>query len=174
LCTPEVLERIHTVIRDTATPSWLGSVPSNFGEASAGTIKADEWRSMAGVYLPLALVSLWGEGSLHPSQKNSSKLRAILDHTMMLFSATRLACLRTVTPARLSAYRECIQQYVRNLSRLHPGIGYRPIHHMAQHLDDFLILFGPVQSWWCFPFERLIGILQRIPNNHKIGEHFQL
>lgn len=58
IATPEVLERIRQVIRDADTPSWLSSVPKNFGDAAAGTLKADEWRVFATVYLPLALVSL--------------------------------------------------------------------------------------------------------------------
>jgi hypothetical protein len=41
--TAEVLKRIRNVIQNTSIPTWLGSVPSNFGEASAGTLKADEW-----------------------------------------------------------------------------------------------------------------------------------
>ncbi|KAG2742833.1 hypothetical protein P692DRAFT_201870580 [Suillus brevipes Sb2] len=57
--TAEVLGRIRDVIRDASVPTWLGSVPSDFGDASAGTLKADEWRSLITVYLPIALVSLW-------------------------------------------------------------------------------------------------------------------
>ncbi|KAG1786107.1 uncharacterized protein HD556DRAFT_1310092 [Suillus plorans] len=49
----DVLGHIHDVIQDTSVPSWLGSVPSNFGEVSAGTIKADEWQLLVMVYLPL-------------------------------------------------------------------------------------------------------------------------
>ena len=41
---------------------------------------------------------------------------------------------------------------------------------MACHIYDYLKLFGPVQSWWCFPFECLIGHLQRLPLNDKFGE----
>lgn len=41
---------------------------------------------------------------------------------------------------------------------------------MAFHIKDYLVLFGPVHAWWTFPFERLIGMLQRMPNNGKIGE----
>ncbi|KIN97524.1 hypothetical protein M404DRAFT_77694, partial [Pisolithus tinctorius Marx 270] len=55
----DVLNQVRKVIRDVVTPSWLGSVPSNFGDVSAGTIKADEWRSLITVYLPLALINLW-------------------------------------------------------------------------------------------------------------------
>ena len=41
---------------------------------------------------------------------------------------------------------------------------------MALHLDEFLLLFGPIHSWWTFPFERMIGALQRMPHNFILGE----
>jgi hypothetical protein len=169
--TPEALQRIREVIRNTATPSWLESAPHNFGDAAVGTLKADEWRSMATVYLPMALVSLWGEGSPSERGVDLAERRRVLDHTMALFSAVRLACLRTMTKARIDAYHECITTYIRDLPVLHPHAHPRPIYHMAQHIRRFLILFGPVRSWWCFPFERLVGLLQRIPKNHKFGTH---
>jgi hypothetical protein len=166
--TPKVLEHIRETIKTTVTPSWLHSVPSNFGDAKAGTLSADQWRSLALVYLPLALVKSWGEGSSPP--EDATYLRDVLDHTMALFSAVRLACLRTTTEQRLEAYRVYITQYVQNFPSLYHHAMLRPNHHMAQHIYHFLQLFGPVQSWWCFPFERLVGILQRTPHNHKFGE----
>ena len=30
--------------------------------------------------------------------------------------------------------------------------------------------YGPVHAWWTFPFERLIGLLQRIPTNFQNGK----
>jgi hypothetical protein len=68
------MARIREVIRDTDTPSWLPSVPYNFGDASAGNLKADEWRTMSTVYLPISLVSLWGEGTVHCSPSVGSSL----------------------------------------------------------------------------------------------------
>jgi hypothetical protein len=138
--------------------------------ATAGTLKADEWRTFATVYLPLALVSVWGEGTTHASPDYANELRRVLDHTMTLFAAVRLACLRTMTLNRRNAYQGLITQYVRDLREVHPKEQPRPNHHMAQHIPYFLTLFGPVRSWWCFPFERLIGLLQQIPSNHKLGK----
>jgi hypothetical protein len=168
--TPEVMHRIRDVIRDTDTPSWLGSVPSKFGDAAAGPLKADEWRTMFTVYLPIALVSLWGKGTSHASSETSSRLQERLDHTMSLVSAVYIACLRTMTRARINAYRCYIARWIRDIERLYPDMDYRTNNHMALHIYDFLILFGPVRSWWTFPFERLIGQLQRLPHNHKFGE----
>lgn len=169
IVTPDVIQRIRDVIRDTASPSWLNSVPRNFGDAAAGTLKADEWRTMWTVYLPMALVSLWGEGISHQSADTPQKLRDVLDHSMALASAITLACMRTTTQARATAYRAHVVAWVRNLERLYPNINHRTNNHMAIHIYDFLLLFGPVRSWWCFPFERLIGQLQRLHTNHKFG-----
>ncbi|PPQ86354.1 hypothetical protein CVT25_002166 [Psilocybe cyanescens] len=49
LVTADVMDCICAVVKDTSTLSWLPSVPYNFGDASAGTLKADEWRTMATV-----------------------------------------------------------------------------------------------------------------------------
>ena len=61
--TLEVMQRIRDVVCDTVTPSLISSGPYNFGDASAGTLKADEWHTMSTIYIPLALVSMWGVGT---------------------------------------------------------------------------------------------------------------
>jgi hypothetical protein len=163
---------VRDAIINTETPSWINSVPKNFGEASHGVLKADEWRTLSTIYLPLALVTLWGEGTEHKSSADASNFRRILDHTMALVSAIRLACLRIMTRARAESYRQLMAMYVRELVDIYPHATHRPNHHVSFHIYDFLLLFGPVHSWWCFPFERLIGILQRTPNNHQFGMSF--
>jgi hypothetical protein len=149
--TPQVMAQIREVIRDTNTPSWLPSVPYNFGDASAGNLKADEWRTMSTVYLPISLVSLWGEGTVHRSPSVASSLRNVLDHTMAFIS---LACARTMTNARMLDYQKYITQWVGQLPVIHPNSKKRTNFHMAIHVYDFLRLFGPVRSWWSLPFER--------------------
>ena len=98
-----------------------------------------------------------------------SNLKLILDHTMDLVSAVHLACAQTMSSERAKEYRLFIASYVGNLKRIYPTFNLRPNHHASFHIYDYLVLFGPIHSWWSFPFERLIGILQRLPNNHKSG-----
>lgn len=166
------MNRIADVIRDADTPAWLPSVPHNFGHAAAGSLKADEWRTMATVYLPLVLISEWGEGSTHVPPSLSSSYRRALDHTMDLVCAITLACRRTMMKSRMDSYLGYILSWVGNLQLIHPEIKFRVNGHMAIHIYQFLKLFGPVRSWWCFPFERLIGHLQRLPSNNKFGNLF--
>lgn len=170
-CTPSLLELIRSVIREAEMPSWFNSVPYNFGDARAGTLKADEWRSFATVYLPIALVKAWGLGSTHQSDFLAKSLQGALDHTMQLVCAVQLACYRTTSSERASAYRECIVAFLRDLPTQYPGRKARYVDnsHASVHIYDFLLLFGPVHSWWTFPFERLIGLLQSLPSNHKLS-----
>ncbi|KAG2737921.1 hypothetical protein P692DRAFT_201732258 [Suillus brevipes Sb2] len=89
---------------------------------------------------------------------------------MSLVSAVHIACLRFMTVARAQAYRGYIVAWIRDLQVLHPHAPHRTNGHMALHVWDYLQLFGPVRSWWCFPYERLIGQLQRLPINHIFGK----
>lgn len=164
------MERIKQVIACIDTPSWLSRVPRNFGDAAAGTLKADEWRTLSTVHLPLALVSIWGEGSNHPDAATATTMRDILDHTMHLVCATSLVCKRVMTMDRARRFRDHYAAWQRDLPVLHPGIVPRTNHHVGFHIYEFITLFGSVYSWWCFPFERLIGLLQRIPQNHRFGD----
>ena len=166
------MNRIREIISDMDTPAWLPSVPSNYGLAAAGTLKADEWRTMATVYFPIALISMWGEGLVHRSEEIAKSAREVLDHTMLLVGAISLACMRTTTTARIQDYQDLILQWLSQLKIVHTeaNITYKSNGHMAVHISDFLRLFGPVRSWWCFPFERLIGQMQRFNHNHKFGK----
>ncbi|KIK35811.1 hypothetical protein CY34DRAFT_65722, partial [Suillus luteus UH-Slu-Lm8-n1] len=83
---------VRDVIQQIIFPSWFTQVSSDFGSASARTMKADEWHSLITVYIPIALVSLWGAGTSHTSDEVSTHLRAVLDHTMELICPVYLAC----------------------------------------------------------------------------------
>ncbi|KIK78949.1 hypothetical protein PAXRUDRAFT_162629 [Paxillus rubicundulus Ve08.2h10] len=62
----------------------------------------------------------------------------------------------------MKAYLECVKT-------IFPEISWQPNHHASLHLDEFLHMYGPMHGWWMFPFERVIGSLQKTNTNHKIG-----
>ena len=103
---------IQDVINDTVVPSWINSVPYNYGKAAASILKADEWQNMTTIYFPLALISMWGEGSIHQTALDAIKLCEILDHTMLLVLAISLVCMHTMTETRSKAYLDCMIQYI--------------------------------------------------------------
>ena len=80
----------------------------------------------------------------------------------------------TISPAGADSYLQHMQAYLAGLKQLFPGYKFYPNHHMALHLHEYLLLFGPVHAWWTFPFERMIGMLQRMQTNSKIDTHIRL
>ena len=69
------------------------------------------------IYLPLALVSLWGDGMSHEFPDDASRHHLVLDHTMALVSAITLACKQTMTQVRASAYRDYMATWLGNLTK---------------------------------------------------------
>jgi hypothetical protein len=145
------------------TPSWLTSIPCNLGEPSHGKLKADQWRTVGTLYLPVSLVRLWNQ------EEGPSRHKKLLNVTLSLTSAVIIASSRTTSSAKADLYLQHMQAYINGIRELIPDYQFRPNHHMALHLSEYLRYFGPVHSWWTFPFERLIGFLQRAPTNLKQG-----
>lgn len=156
------------------TPSWVRSVPKNFGAKQAGTLKADEWRTMCTLYLPVALILLWNrtwnpDVAVQRSPHRKEQLALALDHTMYLVGAIRAVSTQTTDALRAMKYHKLMSLYVQNLTKVHETTTYVSNHHAAMHIREFLLMFGPVYSWWCFPFERLIGTLQNSKTDNMIG-----
>ncbi|KAJ7153149.1 hypothetical protein C8R43DRAFT_950548 [Mycena crocata] len=146
LITQEEKEALWADMANVSKPSWVTSVPSAFGgTASTGKLKADQWRTLGTVYMPITLIRLWS------ASEEGSDRRELLALTMDLVSAVLLASSRT------SGSLSTIQM---------PSN-----HHLALHIPEFLMLFGPVHGWWTFPFERMNGKLQRISTNYKPGQY---
>ncbi|PPQ84375.1 hypothetical protein CVT24_009431 [Panaeolus cyanescens] len=165
--TKQERDAIWSDIEHIVTPSWLTSIPATIGEPSAGKLKADQYRVLAGLYLPVSLIRLWSD--VLEGDPRSEQRKRILDVTLCLVSAIAIATSRRTSVKHADEYFSLMLKYLTGLKELFPDYKFLPNHHMALHLGDYLKRFGPVHGWWTFPFERLIGILQRIPNNGKIG-----
>lgn len=165
--TDEELSQIRADLSEISTPTWVTSVPSNLGSASHGKLKADQWRTLGITHLPLSLIRLWGLRD--SNDQRTQKCKEILDVTISLISAVVLASSRITSPAIATAYLINMKAYMEGVKKLFPHYRFCPNHHMALHLHEYLRRFGPVHGWWTFPFERLIGMLERIPTNFKIG-----
>ena len=139
-------------------PSWLNSVPCNYGNAKASVVKADEWRILSTIFLPITLISLWGEGISHPSPAITARVHHILDHTMLLVLVVSLACMHTMMPGCSAAYLKYMTWYIHNFLHIHVDIKPCPNMHMAMHsfFYTFLALFNlggvPFQmAYWSDP-----------------------
>ncbi|EIW74263.1 hypothetical protein CONPUDRAFT_18057, partial [Coniophora puteana RWD-64-598 SS2] len=139
------LDEIRSVIQDVVAPPWRRGPPKNLGCRGHGKLKADQWRSCLEFELPVALMWTWAHGAPDAST----------DKKQLLLHATN--------------YTDHMQAYLRFVAQALPHYSFRPNHHASLHIGEFLLRYGPMHGWWMFPFERLIGILQQVNTNHKIG-----
>jgi hypothetical protein len=118
------------------------------------------------IHIPVALVLLWG-----PGRPNSGPLtQKLLDNTMHLVSALLLLSRRITFSERWTKYQDHFTEYIQGINDgLYSGFHCLPNHHFGFHIPRYLELFGPAVGWWCFPFERLIGMIKGNPTNHRPG-----
>ena len=90
------MDEIHGDIVNMLQPSWLISVPSNFGSASHGKLKADQWHVLG------TTSRLWSVVEVgNPCSERCCK---ILDVTMSLLSAVTIACSQVTSKKHAELY----------------------------------------------------------------------
>lgn len=161
IITPNDLREIRRDIRNIYVPSWYQSVPSDLGDVSHGKLKADQWRSLACLYILIPLMRIWGTAS--------GARAAALHLTFTLVSAIIVATSRATSHRHADVYLSLMTDYVEGLKKHFPEFSLHPNHHFAFHLAEYLMQYGPIHEWWTFPFERIIGMLQRVLTNDKMG-----
>ncbi|KAK0241044.1 hypothetical protein EDD85DRAFT_731715, partial [Armillaria nabsnona] len=160
--TQEEMEVLWQDIEQMLMPSWLSSVPARFGGANGdGKLKADQWRTIAMTYMPVTLIQMWSDSGA------SSKRRELLEFTMDLVQAVILAASHQTSQDLAGRYLSYMLSYRTHMKILFPNYSAHPNHHMALHLSEYLLMFGPVHGWWTFPFEQQIGMLERISTNYQ-------
>jgi hypothetical protein len=63
------MSRVRSGLAAVTVPSWLERPPTNLGEKRHGKLKADTWRILFTVFLPLILPELWHDASTESRSK---------------------------------------------------------------------------------------------------------
>ena len=164
--TDEEINAIQAELSGIKRPSWHRGPPKNLGDAEHGKLKAEQWRTAIEFDLPVILVKIWG------AQHGGEERRQKLAHsTMLLVMAVRWGTSHVTSTHHTQQYGKYMKAYLESIRDVFPGHSLRPNHHACLHLHEFLLRYGPMHGWWMFPFERIIGVLQKTNTNHKIGEH---
>lgn len=163
------LKAIRDDIAATTRPRWHAAPPANIGHVSHGKLKADEWRSCFEFDIPVSLLRIATRRSA--SDKQADEYYAKLVHsTFLLAIAIRWATSHRTSAMHAEKYTKTMKNYLETLRDLRPTQHFRPNHLNALLVSTYLRLYGPVQGWWMFPFERVIGDLQRSNTNNKPGK----
>lgn len=157
---------LYADVEGMVKPSWVTSVPLDISSVGS-KLKSDQWRTLGNLYLPVTLIRLWNSAT--PQDERTQQRRELLHLTMLLFSAIAVGTSRVTSKKHSAEFLKHIVAYAQELKRLFPEYEFRANHHMAIHIHELLLCYGPVYGWWTFPYERMIGMLQRMSTNHKTG-----
>jgi len=164
--THEEMNEVYADFNRLVKPSWVTSIPNTVSTVGP-KLKSDEWRTFGSLNLPVTLIRLWSNNN---TQDERGRQRQDLLHlTMLLFSAIAVATTRVASDNHQREYLSHMVAYRQELKRLFPDYEYCANHHIAFHIPEFMSYYGPVHGWWSYPFERMIGMLQRTSTNHKPG-----
>jgi hypothetical protein len=167
------LKAIRKGIAATIRPRWHAAPPADLGQVSHGKLKADEWRSCFEFDIPVSLLRI--ETERIASGRQTDRYRAKLVHsTFLLATAIRWATSHRTSTKHIENYTKTMRDYLQTIKDLRPNQRFRPNHVNALLVGNYLRLYGPVRGWWMFPFERVIGDLQRSSTNYQLGEQCPL
>lgn len=169
--THEEMREVYNDFEALVKPSWVTSIPNTVSTVGP-KLKADQWRALGSLYLPITLIRLWTND--YPQDVNSKQRQELLHLTMLLFSAIAVATTQVTSIKHQEEYLAHMVQYRTELKRIFPEYKVRTNNHMAFHIPEFMDYYGPVHGWWAYPFERVIGMLQRISTNNKQGNRLYL
>jgi hypothetical protein len=157
----ELLACLQEIIQKTDIPSQWTRVPKNIGYAAHGSLKASEWSLLYKVYIPIFF--LLNEHTESPLDKHL-KLS-----TFHLISAYNISSSWESIPEQGTAFT---QQWglFRKISQQHfPNYKSKPNHHLAEHIPELLLCWGPAPGTATWFYERLNGLLGKFPKNNKPG-----
>ncbi|PVF91542.1 hypothetical protein CPB86DRAFT_719226 [Serendipita vermifera] len=164
--TNEELNQIQSDLKSIIVPSWVEKPRAKFGDKSNGKVKAAEWGTLFTIYIPLTMLRLWGiEMTRALTTDYILHLKALLTLTIIVNITTSVSS----SSAIIQLYDTSVHLYLRLISVLNRDRSLVVNHHLALHVSEFMKLHGPSRTHWAFPFERLIGKLQKIPHNSHIG-----
>lgn len=169
--TAEELEHLRAALKSTTRPTWQRGPPVNFGSASHGKLKADQWRTAIEFDVPIFLAQVWSYSDAEVLiDEKKRRRRQVLASTMFLATSIRWGTSNVTSQAHQQSYTQHMMAYLEIMLHLYPSFRLRPNHHAALHIGFFLGEFGPMRGWWMYPFERIIGILQKTNTNSKLGK----
>lgn len=80
--------------------------------------------------------------------------------------ACHIICKQTLSPSECTRAQTFIVEFCDRFEKLY-GRENLVIMHLACHLHECILDYGPVNGFWCFGFERFNGVLGSYPNNNQ-------
>ena len=148
------LEQIEVKLKSITSPQGLGRLPSsiNYGYF----LTADQWKNWT---LYFSLICL---NSLLPAPHLECWRKFVL--------ACRKLYKFSITLDDIKIADELLLRFCKQTVEIYGDEAISPNMHMHCHLSSCIKEFGPLHTFWLFPFERYNGILEEQPTNNRSVE----
>ena len=118
-------------------------------------------------------MKMWSKAISDQGSHLDDRRDKVLRSTMLLAMALRWGTSHRTSTKHAAQYMKHMRAYLASLRDLFPDTDLRTSHHNALFIGEMLLRFGPVHGWWMFPFERVIGLLQQVNSNCKLGKFYK-
>jgi hypothetical protein len=159
----ETLKEVSVDRASTVLPSWVEPAPERAGSKGHGKLSADNWEAIGTIHLPVTLIRLWAR--CPPASREYRMLLNFLD----LVNAIEIANMFTTSPSSRAQYDALMMRYLDGLKELFPETPIVPNHHLALHISDYQVLWGPSPEIEGWGWERNNHDLTLITTNHRWG-----
>ena len=125
-------------------------------ESGFSRLTADQWKTWVLYFSLIALRDV----------VNSE----ILEIWRLYVMACRLLCTREISTENAKTGDKLLLQFCRHVESYFGKDCITPNMHYHCHIVECIEDYGPVQGFWCYPFERYNGLLGSTPNNNRLIE----
>lgn len=136
-------------------PYDVGRIPLKIGSGFSG-FTADQWRVWTTVLSPIVLKGIIPDRDL--------------SCWLLFVRACSLLCSRIITASNIDTADQYLLLFCKEYQDIYGDEACTPNMHLHTHLAKCLHDFGPVHSFWCFPFERFNGLLGAYHTNKRSVE----
>ena len=145
------LNKIETRLKAMVVPAGLGRVPVTIN--TGFFLTAEQWKNWTLYFLMYCL------GDLLPNDELECWRHFVL--------ACRRLCKFSVTNDDITVADGLLLKFCKRATRIYGSNAITPNMHMHCHLASCVKEFGPLHTYWLFPFERYNGILEGQPTNNR-------
>lgn len=141
---------IQSRVDEMVVPHNIGRIPNKIS-SKFSSLTADQWRNWTNVY------------SLHA-------LRGILPEEhytcwSIFVEASIILSQHSISMEDVNKADEKLLLFCERFEEIYGKESCTPNMHLHCHLKECILDFGPISSFWVFPFERYNGIMQSFLNN---------
>lgn len=142
-------------VKSVKVPYDVGRLPSNIfddGEEPTG-VTAAQWKLYIIIYARPCLFRLLPQ--------RAYKCLVLLSEIVSLVVSP------VFTSDKIEQLKKLLLQHHLLFSQVYGKWAVTVNYHMSLHLPEMILDLGPPQSYWCFAYERLNGILAGTPNSNR-------